>query len=322
MLFAAVINGRHARLAGGILNPQSRQSRVVFLDLQGMVELIGVAAVVVDAGDSGIELDGFGVIGDRPVEIIARGNTVFEYLQEVQVKTSGISAEYGGALGGVISAVTQSGGNTFRGEGHYYFQGSALAAGPVKRLNLDPVDDKTFTIKMKQAYGPVLFSLASSGGQLPAIMREKEASTDPNTAITETIGSGPWKFNKAEWAPGAKTVYDKFADYKPRTEPTSGLAGAKIVKVDRMEWVVLPDNTTAANALGLPGATAAEIQFLTSLTTRVFSTDPLPYSGVMSMPITTPFDCSGLTRSTATWVQPPGAAPRSTTRAPRLRNLN
>jgi hypothetical protein len=42
-----------------------------------------------------------------------------------------------------MSAVTKSGGNTFRGEGHYYFEGAALAAGPPKRLNLDPVDDKT-----------------------------------------------------------------------------------------------------------------------------------------------------------------------------------
>lgn len=68
----------------------------------------------------------------------SRQNTVFEYLQEVQVKTSGISAEYGGALGGVISAVTKSGGNTFRGEGHYYFEGSPLAVGPVQRLILEP----------------------------------------------------------------------------------------------------------------------------------------------------------------------------------------
>ena len=55
---------------------------------------------------------------------------MFEYLQEVQVKTSGISAEYGGALGGVVSAVTKSGGNMFRGEAHYYFEGSALSAEP------------------------------------------------------------------------------------------------------------------------------------------------------------------------------------------------
>ena len=71
----------------------------------------------------------------------SRQNTVFEYLQEVQVKTSGISAEYGGALGGVISAVTKSGGNTFRGEAHYFYEGSRLSAAPVKRLVLDPVSE-------------------------------------------------------------------------------------------------------------------------------------------------------------------------------------
>jgi hypothetical protein len=73
----------------------------------------------------------------------SRQDTVFEYLQEVQVKTVGITAEYGGALGGVVSAVTKSGGNTFRGEGHYYYIGNSLAAGPVKRLVLSPVDDVT-----------------------------------------------------------------------------------------------------------------------------------------------------------------------------------
>src|SRR5439155_11445967 len=73
----------------------------------------------------------------------SRQNTVFEYLQEVQVKTAGIEAEYGGALGGVISAVTKSGGNNFHGEGHYYLDGSPLSAGPVKRLVLDPDNDTT-----------------------------------------------------------------------------------------------------------------------------------------------------------------------------------
>jgi outer membrane receptor protein involved in Fe transport len=73
----------------------------------------------------------------------SRQNTVFEYLQEVQVKTGGIDAEYGGALGGVISAVTKSGGNIFTGEGHFFYSGSALSAGPVKRLVLDPRDLET-----------------------------------------------------------------------------------------------------------------------------------------------------------------------------------
>jgi hypothetical protein len=84
-----------------------------------------------------------GIITNSLINGQSRQNTVFEYLQEVQVKTSGIAAEYGGALGGVVSAVTKSGGNTFHGETHYYFEGSALSADPVERLVLDPDTEAT-----------------------------------------------------------------------------------------------------------------------------------------------------------------------------------
>jgi hypothetical protein len=84
-----------------------------------------------------------GVVTNSLINGAARQDAVFEYLQEVQVKTGGISAEYGGALGGVVSAVTKSGGNAFHGEGHYYFSGSPLNAAPVKRLVLNPSDDIT-----------------------------------------------------------------------------------------------------------------------------------------------------------------------------------
>jgi hypothetical protein len=104
-------------------------------------------------GASGAE-NGFTVDGITTNSLIngqSRQNTVFEYLQEVQVKTSGISAEYGGALGGVISAVTKSGGNVVRGEGHYFFEGSALAVGPVKRLVLEPsLENSAFYVQDRE----------------------------------------------------------------------------------------------------------------------------------------------------------------------------
>ncbi len=86
-----------------------------------------------------------GVVTNSLLYGSSRQDTQFEYLQEVQVKTTGISAEYGGALGGVISAVTKSGGNTLRGEAHYYYAGSSLSAGPVNRLVLNPVNERTVT---------------------------------------------------------------------------------------------------------------------------------------------------------------------------------
>jgi hypothetical protein len=94
-----------------------------------------------------------GVVTNSLINGSSRQNTVFEYLQEVQVKTTGIAAEYGGALGGVISAVTKSGGNTFRGEAHYLYEGSGLSAGPVKRLVLSPTDDLTVTYEQDTKAG-------------------------------------------------------------------------------------------------------------------------------------------------------------------------
>jgi hypothetical protein len=73
----------------------------------------------------------------------SRANASYEYLQEVQVKTSGLEAEYGGALGGVISAVTKSGGNAFHGEFHWYNSGSPFNALPNLRLETSPSDDRT-----------------------------------------------------------------------------------------------------------------------------------------------------------------------------------
>jgi hypothetical protein len=96
-------------------------------------------------GASGAE-NAFTIDGINTTSLIdgrSRQNTVFEYIQEVQVKTTGIPAEFGGALGGVISAVTKSGGNSLTGQDHNYFDGSTLSAGPVNRLVLEPADEKT-----------------------------------------------------------------------------------------------------------------------------------------------------------------------------------
>ena len=40
-----------------------------------------------------------------------------------------------------------------------------------------------------------------------------------------------------------------FRSYKPRLEPASGLAGGKVVKVDRVEWIAMPDVQTQVAAI-------------------------------------------------------------------------
>jgi outer membrane receptor protein involved in Fe transport len=56
-------------------------------------------------------------------------NVIADFVEEVQVKSSGYTAEFGGATGGVVNVVTKSGTNDLHGNGLFYFQGSALSAG-------------------------------------------------------------------------------------------------------------------------------------------------------------------------------------------------
>jgi peptide/nickel transport system substrate-binding protein len=114
---------------------------------------------------------------------------------------------------------------------------------------LTAVDDKTFKWALKQPYPKMLLALGKNSTPCAFIMPERMAQTDPFKQITEYVGSGPMKFAKSEWVPGAKAVFEKFTDYMPRQEKASWLAGGKQMLVDRIEWVVIPDAATAAAAL-------------------------------------------------------------------------
>jgi peptide/nickel transport system substrate-binding protein len=111
------------------------------------------------------------------------------------------------------------------------------------------VDDRTIKWVLSAPYPKILFALGKNSTPMAFIMPERIAKTDPFQQITEYIGSGPMKFARSEWVPGAKAVFEKFADYQPRNEPFSWLAGGKKMGVDRIEWVIMPDPATAAAAL-------------------------------------------------------------------------
>ena len=110
-------------------------------------------------------------------------------------------------------------------------------------------DAKTFTIKLKEPTGLVLIGLGKPSSNVPFMMPKRVADTDPNKQIDDFTGSGPFVFKKDEWKPGDKAVYVKFDKYKPRGEAPSGLAGGKVVKVDRVEWRAISDQQQAINAL-------------------------------------------------------------------------
>jgi peptide/nickel transport system substrate-binding protein len=110
------------------------------------------------------------------------------------------------------------------------------------------VDDRTFRWVLKKPYPRLTFALAK---YITAafMMPERIAKTDPFKQISEYVGSGPMKFVRSEWVPGARAAFEKFDGYVPRHEPRSWLAGGKVMQLDRIEWAIMPDPGTASAAL-------------------------------------------------------------------------
>ncbi len=114
---------------------------------------------------------------------------------------------------------------------------------------LEAADQRTIVLTLKEPYALVLESLGKISSNVPFMMPKHLAETDAMEQVPEIIGSGPYKFVKDEWVPGSKVVYTRNEDYVPRGEPASFAAGGKLAKVDRVEWVYMPDANTALNAM-------------------------------------------------------------------------
>jgi peptide/nickel transport system substrate-binding protein len=114
---------------------------------------------------------------------------------------------------------------------------------------LTAVDDRTFRWSLKRPYPRMLLALGKLVAPCCFVMPARIAATDPFRQISEYVGSGPMRFIRSEWVPGAKAVFEKFKDYVPRQEPASWLAGGKNIVVDRVEWITIADPATASAAL-------------------------------------------------------------------------
>ena len=130
---------------------------------------------------------------------------------------------------------------------------------------LEAVDESTFRIRLTKPFPLMEAALAANGATI--LRAEDIAATGPGVLST-TNGSGPFRFMRDQYVPGAKIVYERNPAYVPRDEPASGVAGGKRVFVDRVEWLVIPDLATRVAAI-----TKAEVDLL----------DQLPHDGIQSL---------------------------------------
>jgi hypothetical protein len=169
-------------------------------------------------GASGSEntfiIDGQEVTHFRTGVLRANDNLPFSLVQEVQIKSSGFEAEFGGATGGVINVVTKSGGNEWHGEFGSQFRPGSWQGQPPRflrafRTGNATLNPSTFVdipeyIQPRKDGGYDLFPTANLGGPImkdrlwffasfsPQIQKINRTldymSSDPRTrTISETL---------------------------------------------------------------------------------------------------------------------------------------
>ncbi len=147
--------------SGSSFNSETISSLPIGRSFSSVVNLApGVASSGIDSnnpsvsGASGLEnsyvIDGvnttgtgYGANGSYSIIYGSLGTGInTDFIQEVQIKTFGMDAEFGGTTGGLVNAVTKSGDNTFKGQVFGYFDVDSLQA----RDKVPPIQDPSLTL--------------------------------------------------------------------------------------------------------------------------------------------------------------------------------
>lgn len=151
---------------------------------------------------------------------------ITDFVEEVQVKSSGYAAEYGGATGGVINAITKSGSNTFRGDVMAYFSADSLG-----------------------------MDCGSQGAYCDGRESLRRVPSDSSRAEYITYPKDSW----TRWDPGfnlsGPIMKDKmwfFAGYQPRLEQTDRAVTTLADGVARTSTQKIQQHYFTANVTGQP----------------------------------------------------------------------
>jgi len=142
----------------------------------------------------------------------------------------------------------------------------ADAAWPCRRifdgtagLKVDAVETPDAqTIRFRLAAPNALFLAQLANFQCFASGTVSPDSLNPDGSWNVPIGTGPYTL--ASWKRGEVVTLQKFAGYKPLSEPASGYAGARIAYADTIRFQIVPDPSTAEAALA-----AGQVDLLPSL---------------------------------------------------------
>lgn len=180
--------------------------------------------------------------------------------------------------------------------------GQILARGIEKWGTLD---DRTVEICLVRPFPMLLDAIAHPDPYVAFMMPERLARAPVDRALTEVIGSGPYRFLPDQFVAGTNAEYERFDRYVPRSEPADFASGGKVAHFERVSWHMIPDASTAVAALQRGEVDWIEVPptdlipiLAKSRDVRVEVSNPSGLPGVMRLnTLQPPFDNAALRRA-------------------------
>jgi hypothetical protein len=185
-------------------------------------------------GSSGAEnqyvIDGLNTTGIRFGDLMQNLN--FDFVDEVEVKTGGMPAEYGRMTGGSLNVLTKSGGNQLTGDAFGFFEGKGLASDNTTAADRPAWQTQVNKIDQKYDFG------ASLGGY---VVKDKLWFFGAYNRINQTNSSTVIQPIAAPGSPALGSVI-------PTDITTDTFAG-------KLTWKLSPNHTFTASVFGDPNTT-------------------------------------------------------------------
>ncbi|MDA1188492.1 MAG: ABC transporter substrate-binding protein [Chloroflexi bacterium] len=123
-----------------------------------------------------------------------------------------------------------------------WVSGGSAQSTTVRRLALTKwlttVDELTLTASFRNPF-PAFFDLIGQPHKTPYVMPKRVAIRFGRQSVTEFTGTGPYAFEG--WKHGEAVSLDRFREYQPREDETSGYAGKQTAWIDRLVWLEIND---------------------------------------------------------------------------------
>jgi hypothetical protein len=163
-------------------------------------KLGGLSIDGASAGENRYIIDGMETTNPR--QGVSGKSVIADFVEEVQVKSSGYTAEFGGATGGVINVITKSGTNEWRGSALFTVQSDALSGSnrPTLRSSLtDPANVAEYitypedeTARIEPGFGlggPIVRNRAWFFGAYQPALTTNQRVVSPDTAANPAAGN-------------------------------------------------------------------------------------------------------------------------------------